>query len=100
MLTKGDAVSRGESRHFARSNIQAGTSTHRSAAEPLNVQRKSENCLYHCIRGRMRVAHPRGGRQGRWRRLPLHVERLRPRRWVEVPAWMFDRREVPLIRRG
>src|SRR4030081_1591398 len=41
MLTKGDAVSRGESRHFARSNIQAGTSTHRSAAEPLNVQRKT-----------------------------------------------------------
>ncbi len=40
MLTKGDAVSRGESRHLDRSNIQAGTSSHRSAAEPLNVQRK------------------------------------------------------------
>jgi len=41
MLTKGDAVSRDESRHLARSNIQAGTSSHRSAAEPLNVQRKT-----------------------------------------------------------
>jgi hypothetical protein len=40
MLTKGDAVSRGESRHLARSNIQAGTSSHRSASEPLNEQRK------------------------------------------------------------
>ena len=28
-------------RHLARSNIQAGTSSHRSAAEPLNVQRKT-----------------------------------------------------------
>ena len=41
MLTKGDAVSRDGSRHLARSNIQAGTSSHRSAAEPLNVQRKT-----------------------------------------------------------
>jgi len=41
MLTKGDAVSRGESMHLARSNIQAGTSSNRSAAEPLNVQRKT-----------------------------------------------------------
>jgi hypothetical protein len=41
MLTKGDMVSRVESRHLARSNIQAGTSSHRSAAEPLNVQRKT-----------------------------------------------------------
>jgi hypothetical protein len=41
MLTKGDAVSRGESKHLARSNIQAGTSSHRSAPEPLNVQRKT-----------------------------------------------------------
>jgi hypothetical protein len=40
MLTKGDAVSRGESRQLARSNIQAGTSSHRSAPEPLNEQRK------------------------------------------------------------
>jgi hypothetical protein len=40
MLTKGDAVSRGRSRHLARSNIQAGTSSHRAAAEPFNVQRK------------------------------------------------------------
>jgi hypothetical protein len=40
MLTNGDAVSRGGSRHLARSNIQAGTSSHRAAAEPLNVQRK------------------------------------------------------------
>ena len=41
MLTKGDAVSRDGSRHLARSNIQAGTSNNRSAAEPLNVQRKT-----------------------------------------------------------
>ena len=41
MLTKGDAVSGDGSRHLARSNIQAGTSNHRSAAEPLNVQRKT-----------------------------------------------------------
>jgi hypothetical protein len=41
MLTKGDAVSRGESRHLARSNIQAGTSSHRSAPEPLSVQQKT-----------------------------------------------------------
>jgi hypothetical protein len=34
---------------------------------------------------------PRGGRQGRWRRLSLHVERLSADRWLEVPAWMFDR---------
>src|ERR1700716_4351540 len=40
-LTKGDAVSRDGSRHLARSNIQAGTSNNRSAAEPLNVQRKT-----------------------------------------------------------
>ena len=33
----------------------------------------------------------RGGRQGRWRRLPLHVERLSRGQWLEVPAWMFDR---------
>jgi hypothetical protein len=41
MLTKGDAVSRDGSWHLARSNIHAGTSSHRSAAEPLNVQRKT-----------------------------------------------------------
>jgi len=41
MLTKGDAVSRGGWGQAARSNIQAGTSSHRSAAEPLNVQRKT-----------------------------------------------------------
>ena len=41
MLTNGDVVSRGGSRTAARSNIQAGTSSHRSAAEPLNVQRKT-----------------------------------------------------------
>jgi hypothetical protein len=41
MLTKGDPVSRVESRHLARSNIQAGTSSHRSEALPLNVQRKT-----------------------------------------------------------
>jgi len=41
MLTKGDAVSRGGSGQAARSNIQAGTSSHRSVAEPLNVQRKT-----------------------------------------------------------
>jgi hypothetical protein len=40
-LTKGDAISRVASRHLTRSNIQAGTSSHRSAAEPLNVQRKT-----------------------------------------------------------
>jgi len=39
MLTKGDEVSCGET--LARSNIQAGTSSHRSAAEPLNVQQKT-----------------------------------------------------------
>jgi hypothetical protein len=41
MLTKGDVVSLGGSGHIARSNIQAGTSSHRSAVEPLNVQRKT-----------------------------------------------------------
>jgi hypothetical protein len=41
MLTKGDAVSSGGWGQAARSNIQAGTSSHRSAAEPLNVQRKT-----------------------------------------------------------
>jgi len=41
MLTKGDTVSRGGWGQAARSNIQAGTSSHRSAAEPLNVQRKT-----------------------------------------------------------
>src|SRR4030081_999133 len=41
ILTKGDAVSRDGSRHLARSNIQAGTSNNRSAAEPRNVQRKT-----------------------------------------------------------
>jgi hypothetical protein len=41
MLTKGDVVSRGGSGHITRSNIQVGTSSHRSAAEPLNVQRKT-----------------------------------------------------------
>jgi hypothetical protein len=41
MLTKGDAVSRVGSRHLARSNIQAGTSSPRSAAEPPNVRRKT-----------------------------------------------------------
>jgi hypothetical protein len=41
MLTKGNAVSRVGSRQLARSNIQAGTSSHRSADEPLNVQRKT-----------------------------------------------------------
>jgi hypothetical protein len=41
MLTKGDAVSRCGWGQAARSNIQAGTSSHRSAAEPLNVQRKT-----------------------------------------------------------
>jgi hypothetical protein len=46
MLTKGNAVSRGGSRHFARSNIQAGTSSHRSAAEPLNVQRKTTSSVF------------------------------------------------------
>jgi hypothetical protein len=40
-LTKGDAVSRGGWGQAARSNIQAGTSNNRSAAEPLNVQRKT-----------------------------------------------------------
>ena len=38
MLTKGDAVSRDGSRHLARSNVPAAnTSSHRSAAEPLDV---------------------------------------------------------------
>ena len=41
MPTKGDAVSCGGSGQVARSNIQAGTSSHRSAAEPFNVQRKT-----------------------------------------------------------
>jgi hypothetical protein len=41
MLTKGDVVSRDRSGHIARSNIQAGTSSHRSKAEPLNVQRQT-----------------------------------------------------------
>jgi hypothetical protein len=41
MLTKGDALSRVGSGHLTRSNIQAGTSSHRSVAEPLNVQRKT-----------------------------------------------------------
>jgi hypothetical protein len=41
MLTKGDVVSRGGWGQADRSNIQAGTSSHRSAAEPLNVQRKT-----------------------------------------------------------
>jgi hypothetical protein len=41
MLIKGDALSRVGSGHLTRSNIQAGTSSHRSVAEPLNVQRKT-----------------------------------------------------------
>jgi len=40
-LANGASIKGNESGQVARSNIQAGTSSHRSAAEPLNVQRKT-----------------------------------------------------------
>jgi hypothetical protein len=40
-LTKGAVARRSSSGHAAQSNIQAGTSSQRSASDPLSVQRKT-----------------------------------------------------------
>ncbi len=45
-LTKGDVATHDTSAHAARSNIQAGTSSQRSAADPLSVQRKTTPCAF------------------------------------------------------
>jgi hypothetical protein len=41
MSTNGAAVTKAKSAQLERSNIQAGTSSHRSASHPLSVQRKT-----------------------------------------------------------
>ncbi len=51
----------------------------------------SENCLSLASVVRDGGGDPRVGRQGRWCRLRCTLSGSAADRWLEVPAWMFDR---------